>query len=39
MKKGLLIGLAALAVGVVVVSLGGKKTKPSLNQNRPYSYR
>lgn len=29
MKKGLLMGLAALAVGAVVVSLGGKKAKPA----------
>jgi hypothetical protein len=32
MKKGLLVGLAALAVGAVVVSLGGKKApKPHSN--------
>ncbi|SOE22236.1 hypothetical protein SAMN06298216_2684 [Spirosomataceae bacterium TFI 002] len=31
MKKSLLVGLAALAVGAVVVSLGGKKTKPISN--------
>lgn len=29
MKKGFLMGLAALAVGAVVVSLGGKKIKPT----------
>ncbi|MGR3810553.1 hypothetical protein [Jiulongibacter sp. NS-SX5] len=28
MKKGVLFGLAAVAVGVVVASLGGKKDKP-----------
>jgi hypothetical protein len=35
MKKGVLFGLAALAVGVVVYSLGGKKTKPSATTYRP----
>ena len=34
MKKGVLFGLAALAVGVVVLTLG-KKDKPS-NYSRPY---
>lgn len=34
MKKGVLFGLAALAVGVVVLSLGNKKDKPSTNPNR-----
>lgn len=33
MKKGVLFGLAALAVGVVVLSLG-KKEKPATNPNR-----
>ncbi len=37
MKKGVLFGLAALAVGVVVLSLG-KKEKPS-NYARPYMYK
>jgi hypothetical protein len=35
MKKGLLFGLAAVAVGVVVYTLGGKKTKPSSATGRP----
>jgi hypothetical protein len=39
MKKGVLVGLAALVVGVVVASLGGKKvvkptTEPSTG--KPY---
>jgi hypothetical protein len=33
MKKGVLFGLAALAVGVVVLTLG-KKDKPSITPNR-----
>lgn len=37
MKKGVLFGLAALAVGVVVLSLG-KKDKPS-DYPRPYIYK
>jgi hypothetical protein len=37
MKKGVLFGLAALAVGVVVLTLG-KKDKPS-NYSRPYQYK
>lgn len=37
MKNGVLFGLAALAVGVVVLSLG-KKDKPS-NYPRPYTYK
>jgi hypothetical protein len=36
MKKSLLFGLAALAVGVVVYSLGSKKEKPTYNANHPY---
>jgi hypothetical protein len=38
MKKGVLVGLTALAVGVVVASLGGKKTKPSntVSTHKPY---
>ena len=35
MKKGVLFGLAAVAVGVVVFSLT-KKTKPTLPYYRPY---
>ncbi len=35
MKKGVIFGLAALAVGVLVYSLGGKKIKPSASANRP----
>lgn len=35
MKKGVLFGLAALAVGVVVYTLGGKKEKPSNATSRP----
>ncbi len=35
MKKGVLFGLAAVAVGVVVYSLT-KKTKPTLPYYRPY---
>lgn len=34
MKKGILFGLAALAVGVVVYSLGNKKEKPTTYPNR-----
>lgn len=37
MKKGLLMGLAALAVGAVVVSLGGKKTKPMHSSIYPFN--
>ncbi len=38
MKKGVLVGLAALALGVVVYSIGGKKGKPStVNPYRPVS--
>lgn len=33
MKKGVLFGLAAVAVGVVVASLGGKKGKPATTQS------
>jgi hypothetical protein len=38
MKKGVLVGLAALAVGVVVATLGGKKVKTSNTGNvqKPY---
>lgn len=38
MKKSVLFGIAALAMGVVVASLGGKKVKPSNTQgtNKPY---
>lgn len=40
MKKGILFGLAALAVGVVVASLGTKKTKPvSTTPYRPYTHK
>jgi len=35
MKKGVLFGIAAVAVGVVVFSLT-KKTKPTLPYYRPY---
>lgn len=35
MKKGLLLGLAAVATAVVVYTLGGKKEKPSSNSSRP----
>ena len=38
MKKGVLFGLAALAVGVVVLTLGNKKIKPASYQT-PYSYK
>jgi hypothetical protein len=37
MKKGLLVGLAALAVGAVVMSLGGKKSKPNNSNFYPGS--
>jgi hypothetical protein len=37
MKKGVLFGLAALAVGVVVYTLGGKKVKTSTSTNRQYN--
>ena len=38
MKKGLLMSLAALAVGAVVVSLGGgKKDKVKQNANYPFN--
>lgn len=33
MKKGLVAALAALALGAVVVSLGGKKAKPTSTSN------
>jgi hypothetical protein len=36
MKKGLLLGLAALAVGVVVYSLGTKKEKPTTYPYRQF---
>lgn len=36
MKKGVLYGLAALAVGVVVASLGTKKPKPSSPYGKSY---
>ncbi len=35
MKKGVLFGIAAVAVGVVVYSLT-KKTKPTLPYTKPY---
>lgn len=35
MKKGVLFGLAALAVGVIVYSIGGKKIRPSASASRP----
>lgn len=39
MKKGVLYGLAALAVGVVVASLGGtKKPKPTTPYGGTKSY-
>jgi hypothetical protein len=31
MKKGILYGLAAVAVGVVVYAVGGKKIKPAIS--------
>jgi hypothetical protein len=34
MKKGILFGLAAIAVGVVLLSLGNKKEKPQESPNR-----
>lgn len=34
MKKGVLFGLAAVAVGVVVLSLGNKKDKPAQSPYR-----
>ncbi|WP_261451888.1 hypothetical protein [Marinilongibacter aquaticus] len=39
MKKGVLFGLAALAVGVVVATLGGKKQKTIVTsaENNPNS--
>ncbi|MFT5886635.1 MAG: hypothetical protein ACI9IP_003103 [Arcticibacterium sp.] len=38
MKKGILFSLAAVAVGVVVASLGTKKGKPATSHNttKPY---
>jgi hypothetical protein len=35
MKKGVLFGLAAVAMGVVVYTIGGKKTKPTTYPQRP----
>lgn len=37
MKKGVLFGLVALAVGVVVLTLG-KKEKPT-NNPKPFAYK
>lgn len=34
MRKGVLFGLAAIAVGVVVFTLGGKKIKTSAPSSR-----
>jgi hypothetical protein len=38
MRKGVLFGLAAVAVGVVVATLGGKKGKPVATTPSSNSY-
>lgn len=40
MKKGVLLGIAALAVGAVIYTLGGKKGKPGFYPGKGvYNYR